>query len=105
MKIPEIESFKLTVTADKELLTPLYREFLNPLQITIVGAKELPIDDTCYKYQPIYAQCKFFDDTVIKTNELPHNPTCKWMYRQVVLAGLMDPVKLIETIKTKQLEV
>jgi hypothetical protein len=83
----------------------LFREYLNPLQITVIGAKELPIDDTSYKYQPIYAKCKFFDGTLIKTHELPHNPTCKWMYKQVVLAGLMDHVQLIETIKTKQLEV
>ena len=41
MKIMEIEGFSLTVYADKELLTPQFKQHLNPMEIEIIGAKEL----------------------------------------------------------------
>jgi len=45
----------LTIAADKELLSPIYKEYLNPLSICIVGAKELPLQQESYsKYEPVY---------------------------------------------------
>jgi len=105
IKIPQIESFKVTLTADRELLTPLFKDFLNPLEICIVGAKEMPLNVTDYsKKEPVYVQAKFADGTVIKTHELPYGRSYKWMYKQVILAGLMDPVKLLEHLRTTPLQ-
>lgn len=57
------------------------------------------------KYEPVYVQAKFFDGTVIKTHEVAHGNTCKWTYKQVILAGLMDPIKLKEDLKSIPLTV
>ena len=94
------------MTADKELLTPLFKDYLNPLEVCIVGAKEMPANHSGYdKYEPVYVQTSFFDGTIIKTHELPHATTCKWAYKQVILVGLMDPVKLSEELKSYPLMV
>lgn len=43
MKVLPIESFLMTISADKPLLQPLYKQYLNPLEIEIIGAKNLPV--------------------------------------------------------------
>ena len=43
LMILEIENFQIQITADKTLLTPLYRHFINPLEIEIIGAKDIPV--------------------------------------------------------------
>lgn len=96
----------MTISADKELLTPLYKDYLNPLEICIVGAKEMPTNNSGYnKHEPVYVQAKFFDGTIIKTHELPHGATYRWMYKQVILVGFMDPIKLMEDLKSIPLQV
>lgn len=49
----EIEDFKMTLKADKILLLPLYRHYLNPLEIEVIGAKDLPVDSD-KQYEPCY---------------------------------------------------
>lgn len=106
IKIAQVESFRLTVTADKELLTPMFKDYLNPLEVCILGAKEMPVNNSSYdKYEPVYVQTKFFDGTIIKTHEQPHAATCKWAYKQVILVGLMNPIKLAEELKSYPLTV
>lgn len=39
-----VDSFSLKLTADKPLLLDLYRQYLNPLEVEIVGAKDLPVE-------------------------------------------------------------
>ena len=43
MKIMEIEYFELQLTSDKEMLLPLFKQMLNPMQIDIIGAKDIPL--------------------------------------------------------------
>ena len=97
---------KLVLTADKELLTPEYKHFLNPLQFTIIGAKDLPSETNAGgEYQPVYVRAKFFDGTEIKTPDIPHSETCKWYYKQVLLTGFMNPVLLKEQLATTPMKV
>lgn len=42
MKVMEIEYFKFNLKASSYLLEPLFKHYLNPLEIEIVGAKNLP---------------------------------------------------------------
>ena len=42
MKILEIEDFKMEITFSQTLIQPLYRHYLNPLEIEVIGAKDLP---------------------------------------------------------------
>ena len=35
-------NFNLTIKADKDLLTPVFRHYINPFEIEIIGVKELP---------------------------------------------------------------
>ena len=105
-RVPGLESFSLTITANKPLLTPLLRENLNPFQICIKTAKNLPNhSDKSAEYKPTYVLCNFLDDTVIRTHSLPLSSKCKWEYKQVILLGLISPTRLKEFIQTSSLEV
>ncbi|KAL4490305.1 hypothetical protein ABPG72_004344 [Tetrahymena utriculariae] len=95
--IIEIEDFKFKLIADKPLLQPLYKHYLNPLEIEIVGAKDLPVN-TDKKYEPCYVQYKFFDGNQAKTVEKLQKNTIKWGSKHVFLCGLLDQVDLVERI-------
>jgi hypothetical protein len=58
------------ITSDKPILSSFLRKKLNPLQIKICVAKEIPYK-TDPKYKPIYATCKFIDERMFKTPEMP----------------------------------
>lgn len=58
-----IDSFELKLTANKELLQQVYRSFLNPFEVEVIGAKNVPLDNSS-KYQPAYIRYSFFDGTV-----------------------------------------
>jgi len=38
-----IDSFSLKITADKPLLEDVYKHFLNPLEVEVIGSKDLPV--------------------------------------------------------------
>jgi hypothetical protein len=61
MKVLQIEEFRLTLHFDKELLSQQHREALNPLEIEVIGVKDLPVlgDKT---YEAAYVQYRFFQD-------------------------------------------
>jgi hypothetical protein len=66
MKVLPIENFKFTINADKDLLQQVFRSYINPFEIEIIGAKDLPILND-RKYEPCYAQYTFFDGQTLKT--------------------------------------
>ena len=102
----EVSKFELTIVANNPLLTPEYRQYLNPLQICIASAKNLPVyEEKTDEDTPVYVMGKFFNGEIIKTHELPRASKCKWMYKQVFLLGLMSHAQLKETILSKFLEV
>lgn len=104
MKILEIQGFSLNLSADKELLTPEFRHYLNPLQIEVLGAKELPFQSE-KNYLPIYAKYEFFDGTSIQTQKVPQMATCKWANKHVFLLGFMDQTVMKEKFNTSAFKV
>lgn len=104
MKTMEIQNFELTISADKELLTPEFRHYLNPLEIEIIGAKELPFQ-TDKNYLPIYSKYVFFEGTTIQTHKVPQAGLCKWNHKHVFLLGLMDQTFLKEKFNSCPIKV
>lgn len=104
MKILEIEGFSLTVTADKELLTPQFKHYLNPLEVEIIGAKELPFQSE-KNYLPIYAKYMFFDGTNVQTQNVSQAASCRWGSKHVFLLGLLDQTSLKEKFNSSSLKV
>jgi hypothetical protein len=100
----EIESFSLSIKGDKELLSPLYKHYLNPFEIEIVGAKELPCS-TETNFLPVYAKYQFFDGTIIKSDKVPQGSVCKLNCKHTFLAGFMDQSKLKETLESNCIKV
>ncbi len=43
----------MTIKADKPLLLPLYKHFINPMELKVVGAKNLPLTGS-EKYEQVY---------------------------------------------------
>ena len=104
MKIIEIESFSLTVTADKELLTPQFKNYLNPMEIEIIGAKELPYQSD-RNYLPIYSKYQFFDGVTIQTHNCAQAASCKWGSKHVFLMGFMDQTIMKEKLNSGSIKV
>lgn len=104
IKIMEIENFSLTIKGDKELLTELYKHYLNPFEIEVIGAKELPYS-TENKFLPVYAKYQFFDGTQIISEKVPQGTVCRFNCKHTFLAGLMDQSKLKETLDSTCIKV
>jgi hypothetical protein len=51
----EIEELKITLKADKIPLSPLYKHYINPMEIEIVGAKDIPVEFD-KNYEPCYIE-------------------------------------------------
>ena len=104
MKIMEIEGFSLTVYADKELLTPQFKQHLNPMEIEIIGAKELPYQSD-KNYLPIYARYQFFDGLNVQSQNCAQASSCKWGSKHVFLMGLIDQTLMKEKFHSSSLKV
>ena len=106
IKVMDIDWFEIRIEADKELLQETYRHFLNPLQVEVIGAKDVPLD-TMNKYEPAYVKYSFFDykeQTAVLTNPVAGNGMLLWNHKHVFLAGLLDPTELKEKIRSKYLK-
>ena len=71
----------------------MYREYLNPLQVEVIGALDPPQDNSS-KYLPTYVKYKLFDDSIVSTNAMVGQDKIIWQHKHVYLAGLMNPVQL-----------
>ncbi len=80
----------------------MYREYLNPLQVEVIGALDPPQDNSS-KYLPTYVKYKFFDDNVVSTNALVGQDKIIWQHKHVILAGLMNPIQLKEKVRSTYL--
>ncbi len=100
----EIEKFSFTIKGDKELLTELYKHYLNPFEIEVIGAKELPYS-TENKFLPVYAKYQFFDGTQILSEKVPQGTVCRLNCKHTFLAGFMDQSKLKETLDSTCIKV
>ena len=94
-----IDEFELKLTANKELIQDVYRHYLNPLEVEVIAAKDVPIDSTS-KYQPAYIRYSFFDGNQVETHPVVGQDRLIWNHKHVFLAGLMDPVELKEKMRS-----
>ena len=91
---------EINITSDQPLLSPYLRKKLNPLQIDICVAKDVPFK-TEPKFKPIFATCKFIDGRDFKTAEMPQASVCRFNQKHVFLVGKIDPVILKEMFATR----
>ena len=94
----EIEGITITVEANKELLPPVYRHYLNPFEVEVIGAKSVP-DESSKNYLPSYVKYQFFDSTTIITPSVIGKNKLVWTHKHVFLVGLMDAGELKEKIR------
>lgn len=48
----QIEDFEFELTFDKPLLQPVFKHYLNPMEVEVIGVKDLPVPDK--DYEPCY---------------------------------------------------
>ncbi len=60
IKVLNIDNFTLTLTADKPLLGEIYRHYLNPFEVEVIGAKDLPVEKSS-KYEGEYVKYAFMN--------------------------------------------
>lgn len=102
LKIYSLNYLKLKITANNAMLSEFLRKKLNPLQIFILAAKDVPFK-TEPKYLPIYTICKFVDGQTFRTVDYPQTDFCKWMHKHVFLVGQKDPVMFAEQLASRTL--
>jgi len=102
LKVYSLNYLKLKITSNNPFLTEFLRKKLNPLQIFILAAKDVP-QKTDHKYLPIYTVCKFVDGQEFQTNQLPQSDFCKWMHKHVFLVGQKDPTEFAEQLASQTL--
>jgi hypothetical protein len=70
LKSLPLHHLKLHISCDQPMLSPFLRKKLNPCQVTVVAAKNIP-----YKleprYKPIHMVCNFVDDRKFKVDNRP----------------------------------
>ena len=86
------------------MLSEFLRKKLNPLQIFILAARDVP-EKTDTKFLPIYTVCRFVDGKTFKTIKLPQTDFWKWMHKHVYLVGQKDPHEFSEQLASKTLDV
>lgn len=104
LPIVEIEHLKVNITASKELLTEIYRKYLNPFQVEVIGAKSVP-DSSTKNYLPAFVKYTFFDGTEVSTQPIHGYGKIKWEHRHVFLAGLIEPTLLKQKLRSNYLRV
>lgn len=103
LKLYWINYLKIKVSSNNPMLSEFLRKKLNPLQIFILAAKDVP-EKTDPKFLPIYTTCNFVDGQTFKTIRLPQSTFCKWMHKHVYLVGQKDPAEFREQLWSKTLD-
>lgn len=66
----QLHYLNISITSETPMLSEFYRKKLNPLQINLVGIKDIPYK-TEPKYKPIFATVEFVDGHSFSTLEMP----------------------------------
>lgn len=98
----EIEKITITVEANKELIPPLYRHYLNPFEVEVNNVKDAP-DESAKDYLPTYVKYQFYDGTVVTTPPVVAKNKIVWGHRHVFLVGLMEAEVLKEKLRSTYL--
>lgn len=104
LPILEIEYLKLTLSSNKELLTDIFRKYLNPFQVEVIGARSVP-DSSTKNYLPAYTKYTFFDGTEVSTHAVIGFGKLRWEHKHVFLAGLIEPTLLKQKLRSNYLRV
>lgn len=67
LKILQIENFEMTLEFDKPLLQDVFRHYLNPMEVEIIGVKDLPVAND-KNYEPCYVQYTNYNGQTAKSN-------------------------------------
>lgn len=103
IRVMKIDKLVLKLAADKELIGETFRHYLNPFEVEVIGAKDVPLQ-TNDKYLPAYVKYTFFDGMTVETNAVVGNDKLLWSHRHVFLAGLINPSELTESLRSKYLK-
>ena len=103
LKVYSLNYLKINISTSTALLSEFIRKKLNPLQVNILAAKDVPYK-TDPKYLPIYTVCKFVDGQQFTTRALPQADYCMWMHKHVWLTGHKDPVEFSEQLASKTMK-
>ena len=71
----------------------MYRHYLNPFEIEVIGVKDAPLD-TFSKYEPAYVWYEFFGHNKVETHSVVGKNKLIFNHKHVVLLGLMDVLDL-----------
>lgn len=72
LKVYSVNYLKVNISSNNALLSEFLRKKLNPLQIFILAAKDVPFK-TDPKFKPIYTVCKFVDGRNFQTRGFPQS--------------------------------
>ena len=103
LKLYCINYLKIKIWANNPMLSEFLRKKLNPLQIFILAAKDVP-EKTDPKFLPVYTVWRFVDGQSFKTIKLPQLNFWKWMHKHVYLVGGKDPHEFREQLSSKTLD-
>mmetsp|Transcript_39722 Transcript_39722/g.38288 ORF Transcript_39722/g.38288 Transcript_39722/m.38288 type:complete len:114 (-) Transcript_39722:724-1065(-) len=70
LKALEIHFLQIKVSCDQSLLSEFLRKKLNPLQVKLVGIKNIPYKVE-HKYKPIHSVVRFVDSRSFRTLDSP----------------------------------
>lgn len=104
LKTLQIQQLTINLEFDVPLLSNYLRKKLNPLQLTVLGFKDVPAK-TGPEYKPIYSSVQFVDGTEYKTHEVPQSSTCKFNHQHVYLVGRFDAAQIKELFATKLIKI
>lgn len=71
----------------------MYREYLNPMQVEVIGVMDPPQDNSS-KYLPTYVKYRFLDDSIVQTHAQFGQGKIIWQHKHVFLVGLMNATQL-----------
>lgn len=86
LHIMEILDFKMTITADKTLLSDQLKKLLIPFQVEVVHVENIPIQEM-KSYELAYVSYQFFDGTVVRTDPQVQMPNMYFHSKHVFLLG------------------
>ena len=103
--IDELCSLKITLEADKPLLSAWLRRKLNPMLVTIQAVKDVPSKEAPAKFKPVYCTVQNVDNETYQTQSLPQQSNCRFRHKHCLLVGKNDAAQLKEWLASKPFRV
>lgn len=98
-----IAGLSIEIEASQNLITPIFRQFLNPLLVEVEKITDLFLNQKqLRKYESLYVCYKFLHYKEICTHKIKHQKNVKINHKHVFLIGLLDQTKLKETLASSR---